>query len=153
MTESGVFVRAASATDPAKLVYPWPETLERWLAHQQQQESGTSKRSKSSDREKEARAREAETDAEIKKFKLEQLRGEWVRRDAYDAELRRIVSAIAGVLDLAPGKHGPRLPGDAPTPEKVAALRAVMRDVRAEIRRVGSPIAAAAVADTTTSAA
>jgi hypothetical protein len=39
------------------------------------------------------------------------------------------------VLDTFPVKHAHRLPGEAPLPERVAALRRISREVREELRR------------------
>jgi phage terminase large subunit GpA-like protein len=44
------------------------------------------------------------------------------------------------VLDTFPVKHAHRLPGEAPLPERVAALRRVSREVREELRRRGHSI-------------
>jgi hypothetical protein len=139
LTKDGVFVRVPSATDPAVLVYPWPETLEKWTKHQAEHQTGAARRAKKSDREKAARADAASIDAEMKRFRLEQLKGEWVRKEDYRAELRRVLTAINGVLDLVPGRHGPKLPGDATVAEKVLALRGIVAEVRAAMRNAGAP--------------
>jgi hypothetical protein len=142
LTEQGVFTRVPSTADPTKLVYPWPATLEAWVAHSANATKEKSKRSGKRDVTQDAKAREALADAAMKEFRLEQMRGEWVRRDASELLLRSILSAIIGVMDLAPGKHGPRLPGDYATSEKVAAVRAVMREIRSEMRRSGGEVVA-----------
>lgn len=78
-------------------------------------------------------------EAAMAEFKLAQLQGEFVRKADYRAELERLLGKIDGVLELAPGKYGPVLPGDAPIADKVAALRAIVREVRGELRAAGAP--------------
>jgi len=99
LTRDGVFVRVPSATDPAVPVYPWPETLERWVKYSATQQTNAQRRAKKSDQEKSARTRAAIADAEMSEFRLQQLRGEWVKKEDFARELRTILGAIAAVLD------------------------------------------------------
>lgn len=133
LTRDKVFVRVPSAEDPKRLVYPWPDSIQRWVEYQVEQRAGKAP----SKPESSPVQREREANAAIKEFRLGQLRGEFVLKEAYHEEVTRLGSRIATILDTAPGKHGPRLPGDGPVAEKVAALTAVCRELRAELRRAG----------------
>lgn len=85
----------------------------------------------------EAERRKAVADAETKELKLAQLRGELVTRVAHRAELTRLLGVVRQVMDTFPAKHAHRIPGDAPLPDRVGALRRVAREVLEELRRAG----------------
>lgn len=132
LTNEGVFKKNAGGK------YPWPDSLHAWIDHRLQLE-----KRKHEDRDlEEAELRKALADASLKEMKLAEARDEVVTQPTHKKEMSRMLLAVVQILDTFPAKHAPRLPGDTPLPERVAALRRVSREVREELRKAGHDVEA-----------
>lgn len=116
--------------------YPWPESLHAWIDHR----LAVQKRETESTGLWEAELRDAIASASLKEIKLEEARAGVVTNESHRKEMTRMLSAVVQVLDTFPVKHAHRLPGEAPLPERVAALRRISREIREELRRAGHSI-------------
>jgi phage terminase Nu1 subunit (DNA packaging protein) len=133
LTEQGVFARVASKERPGQLVYPMPDSLHAFIDYQiglQVEElQGTDA--------KEADRRKSVADAELKEMKVAQMRRDLAAVDEHRREITRVLRRVREAIDVFPGKHAPKLPGDAPMSERVAALRKIARELMDDLRRAG----------------
>lgn len=140
LTERGIFVRVPSAENARRLVYPMPASLEAWVVYRLKQEAeraGPADGAQAQAELKDAERRKVLADAALREHRLTRLRGEVVPREDYRLELARVLRNVRGALDAAPARHASRIPGEQPLADKVALLRAIVRDVLEELRGAG----------------
>lgn len=137
LTEQGVFVRVPSAAKADRLVYPMPASMEAWVAYRLKQEAERGAAAVTDDDRRDAERRKAIADAALRELRLARLRGELVPREEYRLELARVLHNVRAVIDAFPARYASRLPGDGPLADRVALLRAIAREVLAELRGAG----------------
>lgn len=131
LTEKGVFTKTAGGK------YPWPDSLHAFIDYQVDLRSADE-----DDTVAELERRDAAATASLKELRLARERADVVTKEAHRAELMRFAMIVRQVMDTFPGKLAPRLPGDSPLGERVAALRKISRQVLEDLRVAGMDVTA-----------
>lgn len=135
LTEEGVFTRIPSAKNPNQLVYPWPASLHRWIAHQVAQEAQRNKATTTD----EALRRKLAADAEIAEMKAAKLRGDLVDVETFRSVLSAVLERVRLRVDAIPGEYGSQVLGLSQLSESVPILRTLAESIAAELREAGAP--------------
>jgi phage terminase Nu1 subunit (DNA packaging protein) len=108
-----------------------------WYVHYKQEEALQRAGPKAPDNLADAELRKAIADAAIAELKLANLRNEVVPKEAYRAELRRILGKVRATVVSMPGRHASRVVGLDALPQAVLRLRAIADDLLSELQRAG----------------